>query len=53
LKICLKIPDGVARYFEKTDRDVEKLSQSLLNDALKSILQLETPVNHEAFDLAE
>jgi len=50
--VCLKIPDSVVRYFEMSGRDVRELSQGLLNDALKTILQQEAPENREALDWA-
>jgi len=37
--IRLKIPSRVARYFDKEHGGVTKLSQGLLNDALRSILE--------------
>jgi len=39
--IRLEIPGRVARYFDKEHGDVTKLSQSLLNGALRSILESE------------
>ena len=37
--IRLKLPSRVAQYFDKEHGGVRKLSQSLLNDALRSILE--------------
>ena len=37
--IQLKIPSRVAQYLDKEHGGVTKLSQSLLNDALRSILE--------------
>jgi len=39
--IQLKIPSRVARYFDKEHGGVRKISQGLLNDALRSILESE------------
>jgi len=52
-KVCVKVPNMVAKYFMKHYGDLSKLSEELLNDALKSIIQQEAKENKDARKIAE
>ena len=47
-KVCVKVPNMVAKYFIKHYGDLSDLSEELLYDALKSIIQQEAKENKDA-----
>jgi len=46
--VSVKVPDAVAKYFREHYGGLAELSQGLLNDALKSIIQQEAKENEDA-----
>jgi len=46
--VILKVPTVMARYFMKHYGDLSELSEELLNEALKSIIQQEAKENEDA-----
>ena len=51
--VILRVPKVMARYFMKHYGDLSELSEELLNDALKSIIQQEAKENKDARKIAE
>jgi len=51
--VILKVPTVIARYFIKHYGDLAELSEELVNDALKSIIQQEAKENKDARKIAE
>jgi len=52
-KVCVKVPNMVAKYFMKHYGDLSELSEQLLNDALKSIIQQEAKENKDARKISQ